>query len=275
MKHHVVRRTSPAMASMCEIVLCGEDPCHLEAVSQAAFDEILRVERCLSKFDRASELSRLNREAARGECLVSFEMLQILQECGHWWHRTGGAFDIAAGSRTADGEPQLFDSVVIDASHRLVSFPCPDLRLDLGGYGKGYALDCAARLIRCWGISSACLHLGTSSVIAVGDSPEAEGWKIGLRDPDDAAREVTQILLSDAALSSSATWHTRNDERHASDLIEPRTGTAVMTGTACSVVAATAAAAEALSTAFTVLGRIGSQKLIDGWNDSALKVYWL
>ena len=262
------------MASAAEIVLCGDDTEHLDAVADMAFAELARVEQLLSRFDATSELSRINREAACGGCLVDFELLQILIDCRSWWLRTDGAFDIVAGSRGENGVPLKFDAMDLDVSQRRISFQSPGVRLDLGAYGKGYALDRAAILIRQQGVTSALLHLGTSSVLAIGSPPEADGWSIGLRDLDDATRESRQVLLASAALSTSATRHSSHDAATVSDLLDPRSGQPLTTPAACTVVAPTASIAEALSTAFVVLGRDRSDKLLSEWNDSSLQAVW-
>ena len=262
------------MASSAEILLFGDDPEQLDAVAEMALAEIARVEQLLSRFDPTSELSRLNREAARSGCLVDFEMLQILLDCRAWWLRTDGAFDIAAGSRDEHGGPLTFEAVELDASQRRLSFRSSGVRLDLGAYGKGYALDCAARLIRQQDVTSALLNLGTSSVLAIGSPPDAEAWPIGLRDPDDATREFQQLPLANAALSTSATKHSSPNATAVSDLLDPRSGEPLLSHAACTVVAPTASTAEALSTAFVVLGRDRADKLLEEWNDSSLRAIW-
>ena len=269
-----VRHVRPAMASSAEMLLFGDDPEQLDAVAEMALGEIARVEQLLSRFDPTSELSRLNREAAGGGGLADFEMLQILIDCRAWWRRTEGAFDITAGSRDESGGSLTFDAVELDIPRRRLSFRSSGVRLDLGAYGKGYALDCAARLIRQQGVTSALLHLGTSSVLAIGSPPDATAWRIGLRDPDDAKRESRQVPLANAALSSSATRHSSREPTALSDLLDPRTGLPPFTRTACTVVAPTAAIAEALSTAFVVLGRDRADKRLEEWNDASLRVIW-
>jgi len=278
--------------------LFGDDPEQLDAITEMTFAEIARVEQLLSRFDPTSELSRINREAASSGCLIDFEMVQILLDCRSWWLRTEGAFDITAGSRDEFGSPLTFDAVKLDVSQRLISFQSPGVRLDLGAYGKGYALDRAAGLIRQQGVTSALLHLGTSSALAIGSPPGTDAWRIGLRDPDDPTRESQQIPLANAALSTSATRHSSRDiaiveivfrtlktsgtrpstkpnATAVSDLLDPRSGRPLLIPAACTVVAPTASTAEALSTAFVVLGRDRSDRLLGEWNDSSLRAIWM
>ena len=92
----VVHHARPAMATLFEVVLIGDDEEHLAAVAEAALDEITRVERLLSRHDPRSEVARLNREAASGEVLVDRELFELLQLCEVYHVMTGGYFDPAA-----------------------------------------------------------------------------------------------------------------------------------------------------------------------------------
>ena len=89
--------------------------------------------------------------------------------------------------------------------------------------------------------------------------------------PDDSTRESQQVPLTNAELSTSATRHSSRETTAMSDLLDPRSGLPLLTPTACTVVAPTAATAEALSTAFVVLGRDRSDKLLGEWNDPSLR----
>ena len=77
--------------------LVGDDPEHLAAVADAVLDEVERVERLLSRFDRRSEVARINREAGSRAVLVDREVLDVLLTCKTAWERTEGYFDVTAG----------------------------------------------------------------------------------------------------------------------------------------------------------------------------------
>ncbi|MGC3968556.1 MAG: FAD:protein FMN transferase [Pirellulales bacterium] len=94
---------------------------------------------------------------------------------------TDGYFDLAASAHrnVAIGE-ELWE---FDAARRLIRLTRPDVRLDFGAYGKGYALDCAASELRRLGVTQALLDGGTSSVLAMGDDEFGNPWPVGLRNP--------------------------------------------------------------------------------------------
>jgi thiamine biosynthesis lipoprotein len=261
----VVERARPAMGSLFRLRLLGDDAEHLEAVAEAALDEIERVERLLSWRDARSEVARINREAAARPVLVDFELAEILARCQAAEAATDGYFDLAAAART-----ELRDAGRLwefDAERRLIRFTRPGVLLDFGAYGKGYALDCAAAELRRFGITQALLDGGTSSVLALGTDEFGNPWPVGLRNPF-AARsdspatwphELGQLRLTDLALSSSAALDAGLSHSADHDMLNPRTGEPILELSAYAVVAADGATAEVLSTALCAMGSVAAE----------------
>jgi thiamine biosynthesis lipoprotein len=243
------------MATLFEVLLLGEDEEHLRAVGEAALDEVERVERLLSRFDPAAELARVNREAATRPVLVSHELFAVLRDCRERCRLTEGYFDICVPLQGSG--PGFLEGVRLDEARRTVSFASPAVALDPGGYGKGYALDAAAVVLDEFGVSSALLHGGTSSVLARG-SRDGAPWVVGLADPFAGGNgEIARVRLADAALSCSAV-HDRGrtpDSHEESDIIDPIAGRPLREQAGCCVLAPTATLAEVLSTALLVMGR--------------------
>ena len=151
---HWIQRQRPAMGTWFEVRLVGDDREHLAAVADAVFDEVERVERLLSRFDRRSEIARINREAGSRAVLVDREVLEVLLTCQAAWEETEGYFDVTASQRAerpANGTK--FASITINQDARTVRFTRPGLALDLGGIGKGYALDRGAAIVVEQGVS--------------------------------------------------------------------------------------------------------------------------
>lgn len=243
----LVRRSRIAMASRFEVVLLGNDSEHLEAVASAALEEVSRLDRLLSCHDPAAELSRVNRGAASRPVIVDVELFAVLQQCREWNDRTRGAFDpcVSSGRFAVD--------VQLDHSCRSVAFVNPPTRLDLGGFGKGYAIDRAAEIVASFGVRSFLIHGGTSSTIARGTGPDGLPWRVALRDPFDDPRDmVERIELSNTALSCSAVFSIGQEEK--SDLVDPRTGQTLNGPDSCAVIAPTAVEAEVWSTALLIPG---------------------
>jgi thiamine biosynthesis lipoprotein len=290
-EHQIVCRR-PAMGTMFEFLLQGADPEHLAAVGEAMLDEVTRLDQLLSRFDPTSEIARLNRRAALEPTPVDRELFEILLDCQSRCRQTDGYFDVTYASPPIGGVrgPQGFDQRVrLDAATRSVFFLTPGTLLDLGGYGKGYALDAASELLAEFAVEHALLHGGTSSVLARGSGPDPQGWPVGLRGgqvgeltlhprADDANDSVKLPLrLINRSLSSSAVFHAGSAVE--SDLVEPHTQTPLATAAACSVIAPTATDAEVWSTGLLAMGRRRAETLAATWLDFDARtpqaVYWL
>lgn len=228
-----------AMRTRFECVLHGPDERALRAAGEAALGEVRATERRLSRFLPDAELARLHREAPARWCSVSAPFWEALLRCRDLQAATLGAFDVAAATRPG------FAAVQLDERSRAARFADPGVRLDFGGVGKGIALDRAAELLREAGVTSALLHGGTSSVLAIGAPPEARAWRVEIADPDDDARAFACVELRDAALGISARARA----------LDPRSGAPASGPVRLAVARARSAAdADAWATALLLLG---------------------
>jgi thiamine biosynthesis lipoprotein ApbE len=130
-----VRCQRPAMATRFVFLLVGEDRDHLMAVGEAALDEVTRIERLISRYDPASEVSRINREAPSRPIRIDQELFAILTECRSWFDRTNGYFDICATGSL--GSPLSGDPVDLDSKRMSVRLLEPTARLDFGATARG------------------------------------------------------------------------------------------------------------------------------------------
>jgi FAD:protein FMN transferase len=252
------------MATWFEVLLVGDDEEHLTAVGESALDEVARIERLLSRFDPASETSRINRDAPSRPVLVDREMAAILRDCLDWSAKTGGYFDLCAGS--------VPGAIELDDEARTVRLLDPSARLDFGGFGKGYALDAAARVLDEFGIRSALMHGGTSSVLARGCPEDGSAWNVGVRDPFHPGEEAGQLSLIDQCLSSSAAFATGSAT---SDILDPVASRPLDRQAACSAVAPTAGEAEVLSTALLAMGRRRACEVLGRGDFPGCRAAWI
>jgi thiamine biosynthesis lipoprotein len=247
----------------------------------AALDLIDELEDQLSIYREHTEVSAINRTADQYAVEVEPRLFSLLELCA-WLHAaTYGAFDITSGplSRTwgflkrdgrlpASGEIAAAREVVglsnveLDSDHRTIRFLRPGVEINFNAVGKGYALDRAAELLGERGMNDYLCHGGGSSVLARGRNRGGDtgGWAIGVPHPHRRGDHVGQIVLRDAALGTSGagTQFFETGGRRFGHLIDPRTGRpteGVFTATA---IAATAAEADALATAFYIFGPGGT-----------------
>jgi FAD:protein FMN transferase len=261
-----------AMATRFEMVLLGEDEVGLRAAGEEALREIERVEEQLSRYRQESEIATLNRLAAHRPVRVSPPLFRLLEDCRRFTAATAGAFDVTIGPfmrawRFTDGRggfpsPQDLataravtgiDHLIFDPDTFTIAFDCPGVEIDLGGYGKGYAIERAIEILREYRVRSALLHGGTSSVAVIG--PDTRGpatWSIRLQSP----LSPEPVNLHDEALSVSAV-HGRSfrvGEREYGHVINPATGEPVVDTLAAAAIGPSAAVCEVISTALLVRG---------------------
>lgn len=265
-----------AMACRFELVLHGEDAVWLRAAGEEALEEIGRLERQLSIFDSASEVSRLNARAAQGPVRVSTALFHLLERAKALHHQTDGAFDLtiaplmrAWGFFRNSGhlpDPDLLDDargrtgmdlVELDASSRTVHFQKNGVMLDFGAIGKGYAVDEAIRVLREAGVDQAFLHGGTSTMYALGTPPNEAAWKVAIPRPDSDDEPLAIVQLQNESLSVSAVWGKAFEAggRTYGHVLDPRLGRPVDGAVLAAVAAPSATVSDALSTAHLVDGR--------------------
>jgi thiamine biosynthesis lipoprotein len=240
----IIEQTHRAMATEFSLLLVGEDVEHLAAVATSIWEDIDRTERLLSRFDPASEVYRVNREAVHGRVRISVELAAVLRECADWWDRTGGAFDVVT---SAEGKRLGWECIAFDESARTVKVLDPTAAFDFGGYGKGYALDRAAQIVAEYGVTAACLGGGGSSWLVRGNSPDGLPWRVAIEGASVAPLEIP----SPCAVSTSATF--RGDTVHVDTRVHWNPPEA-QGRLQCTVLAKTATLAEIASTALLVLG---------------------
>ena len=280
----LVRVSRRAMATAFEVAIpAGTHPDALGA-AEDALDFIDALEDQMTVYRDHSEVSRLNASASEAFVEVEPKLFDLFARCAVWTKETGGAFDIATGALTTvwgfmRREPRVpaprvlveamrrtgFRHVVLNAETRALKFRVAGLELNLGAVGKGYALDRAAELLRTkWGVRSALLHAGGSSVYAIGKPPgDSRGWPIRLKHPTNPDESLGVVRLRDAGLGTSAAtfqFFEYNGQK-LGHLLDPRTGWPARGTASASVVAPTAAEADAMSTAAFVLGAAGAESL--------------
>jgi len=244
------------------------------AAVQAALSAAEALDAVLSDWREESELSAANRTAAAGPVRVSAPFADFLAGSAALWRATDGAFDpgigelvrawgFRGGASARPAPEQLaaliagggFAGVAFDPAASTLAFTRPHVRLDPGAIGKGMAVDAAVAVLRERGIGNALVDFG-STCRALGGGEEGAGWPILIRDPAHPDRSLEVVMLRDAALSTSGGYEktVEIDGERFPHLLDPRTGEPVRTVASASVIAATAARADGLSTALFVAG---------------------
>lgn len=256
---------------------------HYAEAALAALDLVDQLEDQLSIYRPHTEVSEINRTAAKCADEVEPRLFSLLELCA-WLHATtGGTFDITSGplSRTwgflkregrlpsddeiaAAMEVVGFENVELDPDHRTIRFLKPGVEINFNSIGKGYALDRVAELMSERGVTDYLSHGGSSSVLARGRdrSNDFGGWAIGVPHPHRRDDYVGQIILRDEALGTSGagTQFFEIDGRRYGHLIDPRIGRPTEGVYTATAIAATAAEGDALATAFYINGPAGASE---------------
>ena len=239
---------------------------------EAVFTEVARLESILSNWRTDSEISRLNRRAGGGAIACSVDLFEAVVRSVSWAEMTGGTFDptvepvvrrLGLIGDPWDGQPAAtgparggpggdWRDVAIDRTLQTVSLRSAGMGLDMGGIGKGIALDAAVRVIREGGRDSALLDFG-GQVMAIGRPAGGSEWTVDVTDPDDRDRIIGRVRVRDLSLSTSAPGGRRGPGGEA-HIIDPRTGGPAAFSGSVTVAAADATSADALSTALCVMG---------------------
>ena len=259
--------THRAMATTFQIRIAGGEARYARQATQEAFDLLDRLETQLSRFRPDSDVAQLNRLEPGGTLRVAPAVFDCLREAARYYSLTNGAFDVTFGQINPLLRPDLLrpdtlpeakraavkkrtgmDRLELDEKNLTVRQLVRVLLVDLGGIGKGYALDRMAALLKDWSVKAALLHGGHSSVLALGSAPGKAGWTVTLPDPENPGRTLLTLELRDRALGASGL-------KRGAFILDPRTGRAARHHAAAWALAPTATAADALSTAFMVMGQ--------------------
>jgi len=252
-----------AMATRFEITLVHEDAAEAASAAQEVWDDIDRLEQQLSRFVSYSDIGRLNGSEAGRAVDIHEAAMDCLTYGKEIWEQTGGAFDVTIGPlhaalRNRDGSPRKASKEEIENAkarcgyqhlqldpEEFTATPLVDnMFIDLGAIGKGYALDQAAQLLgERYGITSALLNAGTSTLLGIGSMPGQDGWLVRAGAPEPFA-------LHNEAVSGSGF------QVQGAHIVDPRTAKLVnMSRIIRWSVAPNATLADALSTAFIIMNR--------------------
>jgi thiamine biosynthesis lipoprotein len=264
-------RDEAIMGTAIRVELWGDDRESAEAAIDAVMDEMHRIDALMSPYKESSELSRINRDAARKPVEVSAELFELLARSIAFSELSTGAFDITYASaghlydyrkRIRPTDEQLaaareaigYRHLQLDRATRSVRFARAGVRIDLGGFAKGYAVDNGAAILAQHGVRHAMVAAGGDSRM-LGDRC-GRPWTIGVRDPRREGEVVALLPLEDVAVSTSGDYERYFDENgeRCHHLIDPRTGKSPRAVRSVTVIAPDGLTSEALSKTVFVMG---------------------
>ena len=251
--------------------LWHEEPAKGEAALDAVMEEMHRIDHAMSPFKPESELSRLNREAAKAPVAVSREMFELVAQSVKFSKLSEGAFDITFASvgfmfdyrnrtkptaeKIAAALPGIdYRHIRLDRSQRTIEFARSGVRIDLGGIAKGHAVDNCVALLKARGVKQALVVAGGDSRV-LGDR-RGRPWMIGVRDPRRKDSMVAMIPLVDAAISTSGDYerYFEADGVRYHHILDPRTGMSATGVRSVTIVGPDTTTTEGISKSVFIMG---------------------
>lgn len=228
-----------AMHTRMEIVLPRLDEPLAKSIVDDVECRVKSLERLMNRFDNRSPLSMINAMAATESVTVDEELFMALELSEVFRRATEGYFDVAVSE-----EPRKGVAYMLDGKSHTIRFAAADVRLDLGGFAKGFALERVCGVLREQGVESAVVNFGNSSIAALGHHPYGEWWPIGVANRSCAGAVAEEFRLCDSALSVSG--RAESGEYH---ILNPHTGLRVAGDELIAVEGRSALVTEVLSTA--------------------------
>lgn len=276
-----IRRARPLLGTYVEIEAKGAAAFEMEAAVDAAFNAVASVHRLMSFHEADSDVGRLNREACVRPTEIHPWTFEVLEAALELHRRSNGVFDIAVAPilqamgllpRSADDPPVSTGPLSFEAielvSRQAVRFRHPDVRIDLGGIAKGFAVDRALETLRYFDISAGMVNAGGDLAVFGPDS-----HMIHIRDPRNPGRPICSIEIADQALASTARRFDpfQGGETTASAIIDPASRMPVLSIYGATVRATNCMVADALTKIVMIAG-IDAIGLLEQYNASALLI---
>lgn len=259
-------RISSALGAAVTMTVLHADEDIANAALDAAFAELESIECVMSLYRPESQISRLNREGVLDTPDAS--LVEVLRFAAEVAETSGGAFDVTVqplwklkGAKPDADTLALVDwrKVELDANRIKLA---PGMAITLNGIAQGFAADAAMRVIRQHGVEHALIDAGELS--ARGSNAEKVPWRIGIQHPRQREALAARAQLENRCLATSGDYETAfSDDLSRHHILDPHTGESPGELASVSVLAPTAMAADALSTALFVLGADRGLEFLD------------
>lgn len=263
------------------------------AAYRDVWTRMVGIHRRMNAFDEQGDIAKINHSYG-SPVQVGGDTYGLLEDAFQMHALTGGKFDVTVGPlldlfRKAEAAAVFpttqeirakltsvgMDKVRLLPEGRIETLD-PQTRVDLGGMAKGYAVDEAARILRGHGFTNFYVDAGGDLYVG-GRNCEGNPWRIGIRDPRDAAEVIEVVELTDSAITTSGNYEqsfsfaTETGTQQYSHIIDPLSGVPAMlpdskTGemiASMTVIAPRAVTADVLSTAFMIFDGAGWKDLLD------------
>jgi thiamine biosynthesis lipoprotein len=245
------------------------------AAFNAAFGEFERLDGLMTTWRPTSDIVRLNDAAGEHPVPVSPEVIDVLTIAHQVSEWTDGAFDVTFGAfsdvwkfdqdqdNTIPSEAEIrarlplvnYRDLIVDPVAGTAWLARKGMKVNLGGIGKGYAIDRAAAILRARGLNDFMIQAGGDLYVA--GLHDGKPWRLGIRDPRGSDDQIfAAIDLSNGTFSTSGDYERyfiKNGRRY-HHIIDVRTGQPARACRSVTLVTDRAVIADGLSTGIFILG---------------------
>ncbi|MDG9667975.1 FAD:protein FMN transferase [Hahella sp. CR1] len=251
-----------------------------EKAFTAVDEEFDRLEALMSVYIDSSEVSKVNRLAAKQAVVITPELFHLIEKAQRVSELSGGAFDITFASigkyynyreglepdarQIEENLPAInYRWIEMDPAALSIHFKDPRVTIDLGGIAKGYAVDKAIEKLAGLGIQYALVSAGGDSRL-MGDK-HGRPWIVGVKDPRLEDKNAVLIPLENTAISTSGDYERffMHDGVRVHHIISPKTGKSAEESQSVTIIGPDATTTDALSTTVFILGAEKGLELIE------------
>jgi thiamine biosynthesis lipoprotein len=274
------------MSTIAKIIAVAPDEKTARLSIDSAFEKIYRIEKLMNRYDPNSQLSQVNRLAAKGPVKIDKDLFGVLQQSVYYSRLSGGAFDITVGplvdlwrkcaeANSMPTEQQLaevkktvgYEKLILDTNDFSVRFAVEGVSLDLGAIAKGLAADKAVEEMKRCGTAGGLVDIG-GQIGCFGLTEKKGKWIVGIRNPAKAEDNqiIAKLAFSDMAVSTSGDYERfyKIGDKRFSHIFNLATGKSAGELTSVTIIASNGTEADAFATAVSVLGAEKGLQLIEG-----------
>jgi thiamine biosynthesis lipoprotein len=282
-EERVIERVGLAMGSELRLTAFTSDATAAATAFNAVLDEFDRLDHLLSVWKPGSDVQRVNEAAGLEAVHVGPDLLDVLEAARQVSEWTDGKFDVTFAAladvwkfdhdqdNTVPTREQIearrplidYRNVIVDRSAATVFLAQKGMRIHLGGIGKGYAVDRAARLLRNRGLTNFMIQSGGDLYVA--GLLNGQPWRLGIADPRDPSKTFGTLDLSDGTFSTSGDYERAflKEGRRYHHLLDPATGEPARGCRSVTIVANSPLLADGLSTGVFILGPERGMALVE------------
>jgi thiamine biosynthesis lipoprotein len=268
------KKTLKLMGSRFDITVVTNDTLSAKNYIKLAIDEISRIEKLISSWDKNSQTSKINNNAGIKPVKVAEELFKLIERSLAISKLTDGAFDISYASmdniwkfdgsmKTMPSEKSIkksvlkvgFQNIVLDKENQTVYLKLKGMKIGFGAIGKGYAADKTKILLISKGVKAGIIN-ASGDMNTWGKQPNNDHWTVGITNPLNKDNAFALLPISNGAVVTSGDYEkfvTFNGKRY-THIIDPRTGYPATEIISVSVFAPKAELADALATSIFVMG---------------------